>query len=50
MNKVALVTEISEMLGKAITLQLTKDGYTVTVNDLNERIANQTVEEILELG
>lgn len=48
MSKVALVTGAAQGIGKAIALQLAKDGYKVAIADLTtqESKANEVVDEI----
>lgn len=52
MSRAALVTGASRGIGKAIALQLAKDGYNVAITDLavQKDLAYETVEEIKRLG
>lgn len=52
MSRVALVTGAAQGIGKAIAIQLAKDGYHVAITDLpvQKSLAQQTVKEIEALG
>jgi 3-oxoacyl-[acyl-carrier protein] reductase len=50
MGKVALVTGAGQGMGKAVALKLAAQGASLVVNDLDERLAKQTTENIIELG
>jgi len=45
-NKVALVTGSGRGIGQAIAMKLAETGATVVINDINETLANQTVEQL----
>lgn len=49
-GKVAVVTGGASGIGRAISLQLAKDGAAVSVWDLNEEGANETVAMIVQAG
>jgi 3-oxoacyl-[acyl-carrier protein] reductase len=49
--KIALVTGASRGIGKAIAIQLAKDGYYILINYRNNEIeANNTLKEIISVG
>lgn len=49
-QKVALVTGGGSGMGAAISKRLAKDGFAVTIADLNEELANKVANEIKENG
>jgi NAD(P)-dependent dehydrogenase (short-subunit alcohol dehydrogenase family) len=49
-GKVALVTGAGQSIGKATALRLARYGADVAVNDINQKAAEQTVEEIKKIG
>jgi len=49
-NKVAIVTGSGQGIGKAIALELAKEGAKIVVSDINQESIDSTVEEIKKLG
>ena len=49
-GKVALVTGAGQSIGQSIAIYLAKYGADVAVNDLNEKTANNTAQQILKSG
>ena len=49
-NKVAIVSGSGRGIGKSIAIQLAAEGASVVVNDLDEAVANETVDEIKNAG
>ena len=49
-NKVAIVTGAGQGIGKAIALELAKEGAKVVVSDINQEHMDEVVKEIKKLG
>jgi 3-oxoacyl-[acyl-carrier protein] reductase len=49
-NKVAIVTGSGRGIGQAISMRLAEAGALVIINDINEELANQTVDQIKSIG
>lgn len=49
-NKVAIVTGAGQGIGRAISLELAKEGAKIIVSDINQETIDKTVEEIKSLG
>jgi len=49
-GKVAIVTGSGRGIGQTIALRLSEAGATIVINDINETLANQTVEQIKASG
>lgn len=49
-GKVAIITGAGGGIGRAIALQLAKDGFQIAVNDVNEQAIRKVAEEINRLG
>ena len=50
-KRIALVTGASRGIGKAVAIELAKNGFDIIVNYAgNEQAANQTVKEIMEIA
>lgn len=49
-NRVAVVTGAGQGIGEGIADQLSKDGYSIVVADLNEKTANAAADKINNIG
>jgi len=49
-GQVALITGSGRGIGKATALALANEGANIVVNDIDEKLAKQTAEEIMKVG
>jgi len=49
-KRVALVTGGARGIGRAIVLQLARDGYDIAVNSRHQETVNSVIEELKEIG